>query len=53
MREIFEPMSRQKNLFFVMKIDENVPLNIFQDENRVGQILVNIISNAVKYTFNG
>jgi signal transduction histidine kinase len=46
-------MSRQKNLFFVMKIDENVPLTIFQDENRVGQILVNIISNAVKYTFNG
>ena len=36
-----------------MKIDENIPLTIFQDENRVGQILVNIISNAVKYTFNG
>ena len=46
-------MSIQKNLFFLMKIDENVPLTIFQDENRVGQILVNIISNAVKYTFNG
>lgn len=53
LREIFEPMSIQKNLFFVMKIDENIPLTIFQDENRVGQILVNIISNAVKYTFNG
>ena len=36
-----------------MKIDESVPLTIFQDENRVGQILVNIIGNAVKYTFNG
>ncbi len=36
-----------------MKIDEKIPLTIFQDENRIGQILVNIISNAVKYTFNG
>ena len=53
LKDIFEPMSIQKNLFFLMKIDEKVPLIIYQDENRVGQILVNIISNAVKYTFNG
>jgi|LauGreDrversion4_2_1035121.scaffolds.fasta_scaffold110605_3 signal transduction histidine kinase len=36
-----------------MSIDSTVPKVIFQDEQRIGQVLVNIMNNAVKYTFNG
>lgn len=53
LRNIFEPMARQKNLFFTMTVDDSVPEKVLQDEPRLGQILVNIIGNAVKYTFTG
>ena len=36
-----------------MQVADNVPEQIFQDETRLGQIIVNIISNAVKFTFKG
>jgi signal transduction histidine kinase len=53
LREIFQPMAEHKNLIFTMQVEESVPKKIYQDEQRIGQVLVNIINNAVKYTFYG
>ena len=38
---------------FTAEIDENLPDGLFGDETRVRQILLNILTNAVKYTKEG
>jgi signal transduction histidine kinase/DNA-binding response OmpR family regulator len=40
-------------LTFTASIDPNLPCGLFGDENRIRQVLINILSNAVKYTPKG
>ena len=42
-----------KPIDFVVKIDENLPAQIYGDELRVKQIFNNLLSNAFKYTKEG
>lgn len=42
-----------KGLELETDIDENIPKYLFGDETRVEQVVMNIFSNAVKYTANG
>jgi CheY-like chemotaxis protein/two-component sensor histidine kinase len=42
-----------KPINFVLKIDENIPSNLYGDSLRIKQILNNLLSNAFKYTDMG
>lgn len=46
-------MAEEKNLDFVVKLDVNLPKYIVGDERRLEQILINILSNSVKFTSDG
>lgn len=45
--------SREKGLELVFDIDSNIPECCFGDDKRIRQILINLLTNAVKYTEKG
>ena len=42
-----------KGLAFVMEVDDKLPCSLFGDDIRVSQIIMNLLTNAVKYTEKG
>ena len=45
--------AQQKGLEFKVEIDPSIPAELYGDEVRIKQILVNLLNNAVKYTQEG
>lgn len=50
---MMRPLANAKNLDFSMVIEEGTPLELHGDRNRIQQIMINIISNGIKYTKAG
>jgi signal transduction histidine kinase/CheY-like chemotaxis protein len=49
----FRQVAEQKSLDFTVEIDPALPSSIVSDEQRLGQILKNLLSNAFKFTNEG
>ncbi|WP_428657316.1 response regulator [Runella sp.] len=50
---LFGPLAKEKKLDFKIDVAKNTPSIIETDKMRVGQILKNLISNALKFTDKG
>ncbi|SCK45604.1 HAMP domain-containing protein [Streptomyces sp. WMMB 322] len=49
----FRPMTIDRGLAFEIAVGENVPRELYSDEQRIQQVLRNLLSNAVKFTSSG
>jgi PAS domain S-box-containing protein len=50
---LFKALAEQKGLKLSLHFDPELPEKIYADENRISQILSNLISNAIKFTHEG
>ena len=49
---IFE-RAKKKGLEFVLNVDSTIPCELFGDDVRIRQVIMNLLTNAVKYTEKG
>ena len=49
----FRHVAEQKGLAFEVEIDSSLPASVISDEQRLGQVLKNLLSNAFKFTHDG
>lgn len=49
----FNPIAQEKNLDFEVVLKEGLPDYIYSDEQRLQQVLTNLLSNAFKFTHQG
>lgn len=52
-REIFSHSIKAKGIIFELKVEPGLSQNFISDRNRIKQVLVNLIGNALKFTSKG
>ncbi|MCR5100814.1 MAG: response regulator [Butyrivibrio sp.] len=45
--------AKAKNIDFKIKVDESIPITLYGDDVRISQVIMNLLTNAVKYTEKG
>jgi len=50
---LFQVQITEKKVHFYYKIEDNIPQNLTGDDDRLKQILTNLVSNAIKFTSIG
>ena len=53
LEKMFSIKAKEKNLFMRFRIESSLPGSLYGDQNRLQQVLINIIGNAVKFTREG
>jgi CheY-like chemotaxis protein/nitrogen-specific signal transduction histidine kinase len=52
-QQMLSPKAEEKNLQLIIKIDEEIPETVSGDAVRLTQVLVNLVSNSIKFTEEG
>ncbi len=50
---LFQVQLSEKKIYFSVQLEENIPLHLTGDDDRLKQILTNLVSNAIKFTGKG
>lgn len=50
---IASPSLKERGLTFILDADSTIPYNLIGDEHRLQQIIINLVSNAIKFTKKG
>ena len=50
---MFWMRTKEKGLEFHVDVDPDLPMELYGDEVRIEQILINVLNNAIKYTMEG
>lgn len=50
---LFKRQAEKKNIQFSYEIDEPIPERVFTDEDRLKQIIINLVGNSLKFTRKG
>ncbi|MBR6159998.1 MAG: response regulator [Lachnospiraceae bacterium] len=53
LRNMILPRAQKKGLKFVLDVERQIPHILYGDEIRIKQVLLNLLTNAVKYTNEG